>query len=359
MTSVLIVTPHMAENSTGRAYVWWLLANRLNWRVAVVSVEGEKVWHPLAGTAFAKDCTILRGATRRNRRSEVADMADGFDLIISVKPLPASLGVAMHAAREAKRPLIVDIDDPDLEVRLHKGPLWRRLAWRARYFSFWLSVRTPKAVSRLGAVAVSNPVLQERYGGTLVPHAREDHGPGTPHTSDRPSVAFVGTARSHKGIDVLRAAVRLTQPDGVSLTVTAPAPDDRKDWESWVGEGNISEGEMLVAGSDIVALPSLSESFAEGQLPAKLVDAMMLGRVVLVSDIEPMTWAVGSGDLCVTPGDPRELATKLTALRDPKLRARYAEQLRDRALQQFSVTSLAPRLASLHTEAACLVNRCR
>ncbi|MCR2824243.1 glycosyltransferase [Microbacterium sp. zg.Y909] len=270
---------------------------------------------------------------------------------MAVKPLPISLGVCLAAKARRAFPLIVDIDDPDLEHRLHSASRARRIAWRLRHPLFTWRVRNLNASSGCFTTAVSNPVLQEKYGGTLVPHARPDKGPGQPHRSPNPTVAFVGTVRSHKGISVLRESVARLQPDGFRLVITADRPEDANAWESWVGEGSVGEGESLVAAADIIALPSLASSFAEGQLPAKLIDAMMLGRAVVVSKIAPLPWAVGDLDLSVEPGSPTALAAALRDLAAPERRQEIADRLRARALSEFSVTAIAPRLVELLEQA--------
>jgi glycosyltransferase involved in cell wall biosynthesis len=351
MTSLLIVTPNLRDNSTGRAYVWWLLAKHLGWEVRVISFAGDEVWAPLRDTDFSRSCE--RSPSRGARRAGlVRRMAASVDVVVAVKPLPASLGVALSARRRTPFPLIVDIDDPDLEARLSGGTVARRVLWRIRYFAFWIRVRAIRNLSTRAAIAVSNPVLQRKYGGTLLPHARHDPGEGEPHTSHELRIAFVGTVRSHKGIDVLRDAFAELGDDGSRLVLTASPPPDARVGEEWVGEGSLAEGERLVAGSDVVALPSLAGTFAEGQLPAKLIDAMIRGRAVVVSAIEPMPWAVDIQSLCVPPGSARALADALISLRDPDTRADVGRRLRERALREFSVPALAPRLEALYREAS-------
>jgi glycosyltransferase involved in cell wall biosynthesis len=351
VTSLLIVTPNLQDNSTGRAYVWWLLAKHLDWDVRVLSFEGDKIWAPLQGTDFARatERSTVRGAARARILRRRAASAD---VVVAVKPLPSSLGVALSARARSRFPLIVDIDDPDLEARLHGGSAVRRILWRVRYLPFWLRVRDISRLSARAAVVVSNPVLKAKYGGTLVPHARHDPGEGARHTAESIRVAFVGTVRSHKGIDVLRDAVSALDGDGSRLILTAPPPPDARAGEDWVGEGSLADGERLVAESDVVALPSLPGTFAEGQLPAKLIDAMIRGRVVVVSAIDPMPWAVGVESLCVEPGSAAALTEVLSSLRDPTLRAELGRTLRQRALAEFSVDALAPRLESLYREAS-------
>ncbi len=98
-------------------------------------------------------------------------------------------------------------------------------------------------------------------------------------------------------------------------------------------------------------LPSLDVTWARAQLPAKLMDAMMQGRVVVASDIAPIRWALGEPELLVPPGDVAALVDTLRRLADPSERARYAAALRSRAETHFSVGAHAAPFARLITAA--------
>lgn len=340
--SVLFVTPLLDDNSTGRTYCLWLLAKSLGYRSEVVAFKGERVWKPLADTEFAAACHIERTASRQSKVDFLAEKAEQFDVVVAVKPLPDSLGIALAARRKRPFALVVDVDDPDLEARLSWRPLWRGIAWRMRHIRFWLSACVFPPFQSNASIMVSNPTLQQRYGGILVPHVREDLVVGQPHRSDHPVVAFIGTPRAHKGIDVLREAVEAVSDSGFSLIVTSQPPADAKPWERWVGNVSLEEGLELVANSDIVVIPSKKGLNSTGQLPVKLVDAMMLGRAVIVSDVDPLPWATG-GFAPVTPeGDVAVLAQALRKLGDPDVRKAMGKQVRSRALELFTVSGTAP-----------------
>ena len=352
--SVLFVTPALNDNSTGRTYSLWLLARSLGWTADIISFHGDRVWSPLEGTDFAAACRSVPLPSQRARAAFLATEAQKYSVVVAVKPLPQSLGIALIARSKADFPLVVDIDDPDLELRLAWRPLVHAVLWRARYLRFWLSVRGPFKIAKRASVIVSNPVLQERHGGVLVPHSRTDTGQGEPHESSSPSIAFVGTPRGHKGIDVLRAAVEDLSGEGFTLTVTAVPPADAKPWENWIGNVPFESGLRLVAESDIVVIPSLRTDNAIGQLPVKLMDAMLLGRAVIVTDVDPLPWAVGRHGVVVPPNDSHALSTELRRLREPKTRSILGDNMRERGLEVFTVDQVAPAF-----RAACESSRLR
>ena len=198
---------------------------------------------------------------------------------------------------------------------------------------------------------VSNPVLQRMYGGDLVPHVREVGPAPRRSTSSEPVVRFVGSARQHKGVGVLRSAVAALSDRGVTLEVTAPAPRDPAPWERWLGETDVAEGARLVADADIVAVPSLPTAWSPAQLPAKLVDAMMAGRSVVASATEPVVWALGDAGVTVPPGDTDALSAAIRALCDPSRRLELGRSARARAEAMFSIAAVAPVFESAATRA--------
>lgn len=338
--SMLIVTPQMEENSTGRTYALWMLAKSLGWNVRVLSYFGNEVWEPLQGTEFQTICDIRKLPSYRARVKDLAVEAKNYDLILAIKPLPKSLGLVLAARKRHKFPLLLDIDDPDLEARLDLNPLWRAFLWRVRFFIFWVRVRSIRSRMDLHRI-VSNPVLQNRYGGTLIPHARQDNGPGTESIGTAPTVTFVGTPRKHKGIDLLREAVAQLSDRGFRLKVTATEPHDAHPWEDWIGTSTLDEGLKIVASADIVVIPSRRTKDSIGQLPVKLVDAMMAGRAVIVSDVDPMPWAVGPQGAVFPDGDLKGLVNELEMMADPERRNECGKRMRRRAIEIFEFHSLA------------------
>lgn len=338
---LLLVTPNADNNSLGRTHCLWLLARHLGWAARVVAVKGAALWEPLRDDPFAEDCLVLTDAAPDRRHQQLVEAATWSDVVVAVKPLPTSLGVAAPLARQVGRPLLLDVDDPDIEVRTTGLPLRRLVKDRLLSGRYRELVRL-RELARSTPVLVSNPTLQASYGGVLVPHVRP-LAPRPRTTAGRDIVVrFVGSPRGHKGLDVLRDAVARFGGDGVRLEVTAPPPDDAHAWEGWLGQTTFAAGQQLAASADVVALPSLVGGWSGAQLPAKLVDAMIFGRPVVASDLPPLRWAVGDTGLLVPPGDPGALAQALAALRDPVRREALGSAAHARAAEMFSVPAVAP-----------------
>jgi glycosyltransferase involved in cell wall biosynthesis len=336
---VTFVTPNFDNNSLGRTWALWSLARTLGWSTTVVGVKGTQVWAPLRDTAFAADCRPETDAAAS--ALQVRRAVDDADLVLAVKPLPTSFGVALDAVAVSGTPLLLDVDDPDIEVRTS----WRTMRER---------IRRPIAprraqLLRLGALArstptiVSNPVLQRMYGGVVIPHVREPVPAPVFSDSEEPIVRFVGSVRRHKGVEVLRRAVAAETARGpLRLEVTADRPADAAVWETWLGTTTVTEGARLVADADVLAVPSLPNAWSPAQLPAKLIDAMAAGRAIVASDTEPVAWALGDAGVIVPPGDVAALADGLRRLRAPALRRTLGEAALARAVRHFSIAAVAP-----------------
>lgn len=319
-----------AGNCQGRAYCLWLIARYLGWGLVPVAPPRTDLWPPLSGTEFASSFITLDLLT-----DEVAHAADAF---IAYQPLPETFAVARHIARRVGgKPIVVDIDEPHWEQRYGYTPLGR-----ARVAAGMLRrLRNPLPYHRLRWAVrdvpklLSNPALEDLYDGSIVPHVREPASP-SPWPDDRTlRIAFVGTVRPHKGVDLLRQAVaRLA---GVHLTVTADPPADARPREAWIGETSLADGRRLLDNHHAIAVFSGDTPWGRRQLPVKVIDGMMSGRLVIASDLPPITWALGDIGVLAAAGDVNALTEQIARVRDdPGGAHELGKAARRRALRCFT-----------------------
>ena len=341
-TRLTLLTASFGDTQMLRTESLVEVATHLGHEVTVVSTQPGEVLPSLADHAVARH---LRHVTEPELEELVAD---GTDLLVAVKALQVSLGLGHRVSRRTGTPMLLDIDDPDLEVRtVSSGRDHResaRLMWRDR--ALLPSHLRLAVTARRTPSTVSNPVLQRRWGGTVLPHARVDPGDGAAHVSDVPQVAFVGTTRAHKGLPLLREAVARLADQGWRLLVTADAPPDSRPWETWVGplDGSL-DAAALTAACDVVVIPSEAMGYGSAQLPLKLVDAMLMGRAVVVSDVGPLPWAVGSAGDVFRSGSVEDLVRVLRPLADPTVRGERGRSSRELAIGRYTVQAVAPAFA--------------
>ena len=293
-----------------------------------VLTEGQQVYAPYADTFEYKTAPRIR---------DLPKLATG-DLIYSFKPLTTSLLPAMLASGFGlRKPVLLDIEDDDLLVCQAKKR--ERLA---RFFT--RAFRSPKSVThglthltrmRCTATTVSTTLLKSFYGGTLLIHGPDEQkfDParlGQDQASLRKAfglpegkilVLFAGFPRPHKGIGEIIDAVERT--DSV-LVLAGPLNDaffaaaKERLGEKCILLGMVSNEKMpnLLAAVDVVPVPQHDVSYARAQLPAKLIEAMAMGKSVVVTQIGDLPLLVGekTENVCgwvVPPNDSQALATAI------------------------------------------------
>ena len=264
----------------------------------------------------------------------------------------------MLARRQRHRPLILDIDDWELGF-FYRGGVWGRIGRLLNVSNpnglpwTWLAERL---VSRADALTVASRFLAERFGGVLVPHVR-DTDAWAPERFDRAAararlgvgdarvVMFLGTPRAHKGIDDLVEAT--AGLDGARLVVVG-ARADSASARRWAGREHVrAVGEIpfddvpryLVA-ADVVAVPQRATSDTIGQVPAKLFDAMALGRPIVSTAVSMIPEILEGCGVLVPPDNPTALRAALgRLLDDPAGAAELGRRARRRCAERYSFTA--------------------
>ena len=340
-----VVCPDVGTNCLGRALVLAELAAVRRRDVAIVGVliGGEEVWPPATSSPVPirykrvrrrRDLLAARGWLRR----EVA----GAQVVVS-KPLATSLGLTLACGITPSR-LLLDNDDWELGMKRSHGPQGVRARLREltnpQSMNVYYSTRLFNTfIRRFPHRLCSNAWLAERFGGAVLPHVR-DTAWLDPSRYDRVAaraksglgderfwVGFIGTPRSHKGVDELvEAVLRAGEPVGLFLA----GVDIRDPYaKELVPRAHAKLGDRLVVkppfafaelpqvlvACDATALPNRDDSSAWGQVPAKLFDAMAMGLPVVATDVGEAGRILATGDGRVVPaGDTGALASALTEL---------------------------------------------
>jgi glycosyltransferase involved in cell wall biosynthesis len=156
---------------------------------------------------------------------------------------------------------------------------------------------------------------------------------------------FLGTPRGYKGLEDLAAAVAsLGRPD-VALAVIGASLDSaagrqivrlcpRARLVPWVPFDQIP---AFLAAADVVAVPQRSTPDTLGQVPAKLFDAMALGRPVVSTRVSMIPEILDGCGLLVEPGDVAALAAAIARLVDDPIEAQaLGARARERCVEQYS-----------------------
>lgn len=362
----VIVAPSATDNSLGRALCVAATCELLG-GVDVLAPDDGPLW--VGATAWS---IPVRRVTRSDLQPAVAAAcrAAGDPVLVSVKPLPASLGTALRVSAQfeaGRRRLVVDLDEDDVQLRRSSlragGP-------RTRVRRHWRYLRTPlpghplvvarllrKGVRRADLVTTSSRALADALvppgrPSFVLPHARAPRPFRAPAPAQRLRIGFFGTLRRYKGVDTLIRLLRARPDielhllgDDVPRELALPDLDDRVVVHPHRGpqtlEEAYGEADLIVLPQDPAARQTLL------QLPAKLVDAMMFGRPVIATDTPPIREIGGDGVLRVAAwNDLDAVLAQIDRLGDPRVREEIGRALHADAHSRLSTTVLAQGLAA-------------
>jgi glycosyltransferase involved in cell wall biosynthesis len=228
----------------------------------------------------------------------------------------------------------------------------------ASLLNLWIS---EWLLNRTKGITVSNRQLQRRFGGRLIPHARDtdalDPGRHDQQTSrallglDRsaPIVVFAGTPRSHKGVEDLIDALTLPQASRCHLLVLGIqntrldirladyAADMLGDRAHLFAPRPMKELGLFLSAATIAAVPQRETPASDGQIPAKLFDAMSMAKPIIATRVGDIPFVLGETGWLVEPRSPASIARAIgDILANPRLAAQRGAAARDRCILRFS-----------------------
>ncbi|NCD41040.1 MAG: glycosyltransferase [Bacteroidia bacterium] len=242
---------------------------------------------------------------------KLSRLADG-DIVYACKPLVSSFFPALvYTDYGREKPIILDVEDDDVMYQRPSSmndwfPMLFR-GWR-KAFNYKFNIPLDRYVSRCSGVTVSSEKLRRHYGGKIMLTGPAqvkktcDIGSceqvllkrrfGLP--SDKYVLLFAGTARLHKGFDIIaQGALDPRFSDHFHLALAGdPEQALFKDMKRQLGadcsllglfdSDNVFE---VIGASDIVPVIQKHCVYTESQIPAKLLEAFACGRPVIGSRI--------------------------------------------------------------------------
>ncbi len=359
----------LADNAAGRAFLLARLLEPLGAVEVVGPCYGDAVWEPVAGDRIP--CRTVPGFKFPRFAASLPALlalADG-DVLYASKPRLTSAGIGYLKRLGSHRPLLLDIDDWEVGFFLRSGAL--RAVGRA------LNVANPAGLpwtwlmerfrSIADGVTVASRFLEQRFGGTLIPHVRDTEAwtPGSADPSearrrlgvrDERVVMFLGTPRAYKGVEDLCAAVARLDRADVALAVVGTDPGSaagsalaaRYPAVRLVGRVPFEHVPRYLVAADVVAVPQRDTTDTRGQTPAKLFDAMALGRPIVSTRVSMIPEILDGCGVLVPPGDVAALGQAIGHLLDhPDAAADLGRRARERCVAEYSFAAARRRLFPL------------
>lgn len=338
-SKVIVCGSNLANNAAGRA----LTLAQLYDGFADVSVIGNffpkfgtSLWGPMAKTTIPVHGIVVEDQTSYMDLALSLVMENPCDILHLSKPRFPNILMGMLYKLVWGSRVIMDIDDEELgfvnaSVTLSLTDVFEPSQGRSRPMSNLLdSTWTQLAVGLATAfdgVTVVNPALQQRYGGTIVRHAR-DEARFTPSAerreksrkslgikSDEKVVLFLGTPRAHKGLMETAKAIASLKRNDIIYLIVGDFPKEIQSLKSelqslngvklkFIPDQPFDSVPDILASADIcVLLQDTKGLAARMQTPAKLSDALAMGVQVLASSTPGLIDMVEEGAVIPVAGD--------------------------------------------------------
>ncbi len=312
--TVMIISWDVTHNALGRAY---MLAEALskNYKPYIVGFifksHGNSVWAPLKDTKIPLSTYPGSNFPAFSETLQKAASEIDADVILVSKPRIPSLQLGLMLKVFRNRPLILDIDDFEAGFIAERRD-FEREDIKKPHGEIWTSY-CEQLIGYADHIFVSNKALQKKYGGTIIPHAR-DEKVFNPQLYDRKErrkelgialddkvILFLGTPKYHKGLLTLMRAIKACDEPSYKLCVMGSFPGSKlKEDLLQIG------GEQLLLYPDqpflevaknmsiadlVCVLQDDKKESAKYQLPAKVIDAIAMGISVLstrIPSLEPL-----------------------------------------------------------------------
>ena len=376
---ISIIAWDMAHNSLGRAY---LLADllRSDYDVEIVGALfpqfGTELWGPLRECSRVPLKYFAGGDFPDHlARMEAVSKQIGGDILYVSKPRLPSVELAILAKMHRNRPIVLDVDDYEPSFFANTGPLTlqeatgkqRQRDCKRPQAETWTRY-CESLIPLFDEITVSNEELQNKFGGTILPHLRSEHDfdpAAYPRNEIRAAlglrpedrvILFAGTVRMHKGLSRIVPAVKKLRHLNCKLLVVGSAPDPET--RHFLRAMDPAYARLipdvpfhdlpgyLCAGDLVCLLQDPSNLTARFQMPAKLTDALAMGIPVLASNAPPLTNVAREGLVELLGSTPLE--TKIEdILMNYNTYQEQARTNRDRFLSQYSYASCRPWMKTM------------
>lgn len=379
--TVLIITWDVGHNPLGRSYMLAEVVQRIARHSLLVGFQfpkyGDTLWEPVRDGQLP--IVTLPGGNLPEFYNSLERIALRIkpDVVIACKPRLPSVVLGLMIKEKWGCPLIIDVDDHELSFfkdqreltldqleAIPKGSVSKDIE---PYGEFWTRL-TQSLCQSADAIIVSNSSLQQVFGGTIVPHVRNENtfDPAKYNKNEIRNrfglpiyaklVLFFGTPRAHKGIETLARAVSQIKDTKFQLLVVGNAPDRTviaKLDEISCGRviylpnqpfGSIPE---IMAMADVVCLPQdEGHAISKFQLPAKAIDAVAMGIPLLVSNTPPLQQLVD--DQVAELVSINEMPSAFERLAgDERKSQRNQKYIRQKFLKRYSYAAAAAQLREL------------
>lgn len=356
---VSILSYDLSHNCLGRAYV---LAKMLSnhYEVEIIGPSlGNGIWSPVEFDTLIK-YKVLK---RNTNIFQILHKIDG-DIVYAIKPKMTSFGYGLLKKYLYKCPLILDVDDWELGFFLDASVFSRMLSslniFNTNNYIYTVLLELFTKCSN--SITVSSTFLQKKFGGVIVPHARDTNAfdPSRYNKSElrikyniknnQKVILFLGTPIKHKGLgNIVKALDLLNDKNFIFLIIGAENVDNncvpKRSYIRLYKPQPFSDIPKFLALSDLVVLPQELSNSSIGQIPAKIFDAMAMAKPIIATRISDLPQILKGCGFIVEPNNVSQLAENIRyVLSNPKIAIEMGRKAREKCIEKYSFISVEKTL---------------
>ena len=232
-----MVTWDLTHNPVGRAHVLYRLL-QARWDVELIGPMwprfGHELWQPIRDEGLRVRSFPATDLIDVWTHGAAIALAKNFDLIVICKGRLPGMLLGLLLAEQSRCPVILDIDEDEraFDTQPSGGPPARPCS-RSRSASTARNWRCGTGRWRTPSPCPTR-CCKRRFGGRIVRHARDERSPlgeraparrRLGFADDDLVLAFIGTARAHKGLDRVLAAIEAIGETRIKLLFAGVATD--------------------------------------------------------------------------------------------------------------------------------------
>jgi glycosyltransferase involved in cell wall biosynthesis/GT2 family glycosyltransferase len=376
--SVAVCGWELAHNAAGRVYTLASIYETFAQVEIIGSLFpsfGREIWEPIRDTAIAKHTFVVEDESKFIEQAIQLVAVHPYDIIHLSKPRAPNIffGILYKLLWGAK--VLMDIDDEELAfvgaetplsiddyIQQHgKLPDLKDLAGKD-----WTRLAVGLA-KEFDGLTVCNAALQQRYGGEIIRHARDEKrfkpSPELKRQSrekygipqDAKVVLFFGTPREHKGlIETAQAIASLKHPNLIYCIVGSFSDESLKqrllavkgcNYKFLPNQPISKTPEILAIADCCVLLQDTNSTAAQYQTPAKLSDALGMGVFIFASPSSGLDEYIETG--VVHEASTANIGQLVSVLFSKGLNGNVVSAARSIFLDRLSLTACSINLKQL------------
>lgn len=314
-SSIAVCGWELAHNAAGRAYTLAKIYEEfadVELIGCIFPAWGDNIWEPIRNTSITKNFFIVKSDVNFIDQAMDLVLAHPYDVVHLSKPRAPNIIFGLLYKMIWGTRVIVDIDDEELAIvgcdtaididkyieNHGKFPMLRDLTGK-EWTRFAVGM-----VNHFDGVSVSNPALQQRYGGKIIRHARDEKIFNPTYelkcksrkkigiSPNSKVVLFLGTPRKHKGLLEAAYAIRALKRKDIEFVIVGNFNDqsfkqkllevDGVNFRFLPNQSIDVLPDTVIVGDICMLLQDSESAIAQFQVPAKLTDAIASGVIPIV-----------------------------------------------------------------------------